>query len=253
MISLEERMQRYESVFEGIVQPRTPIIVRLDGSNFSSYTEQLDSKPFNRKFIALMDKTAHEVCSRVQSVKFAYVASDEISLLIHPYKRFTSEPPFGGRIQKIVSITAGIASAFFTMNSWMLWKNDDSIDAGQYIDPAYFDARVFTMPENEVANYFVWRQRSYIRNAISGFARTVFSANDLFKKNSDEMLQMMKASGHDFNELSATMQRGRAILYRNSGGYCSIYDTPKFSENRNMFEEMLKTEEPETVHNQTTI
>lgn len=201
--SLGDRMKKYEAVTSTYVTPRTPVIIRLDGKAFHSYTRSLP-RPWSEEFIQVMDIAALEVCSEVQGAELAYVQSDEISVLIHTYKNFESLPWLSGRIQKMVSVAASVAGAVFTANSHLIWKGD--------IRPAYFDCRAFCLPEAEVCNYFLWRQQDCTRNSVQMLARSLYSHKECNNKKGPDLQEMCFARGHNWNDLPARHKRGRCAV-----------------------------------------
>ena len=56
-------------------------------------------------------------------------------------------------------------------------------------DSALFDARSFVIPKEEVANYFVWRQRDWERNSIQMFGRSMFSAKQLHEVGCQDIIR----------------------------------------------------------------
>ena len=77
--SLFDRMKSYEDSFRHYLPKRMPIIIRLDGCHFSSYTNG-SNKPFDQNLNDVMNETAKELCGNIQGSKLAYVQSDEISI-----------------------------------------------------------------------------------------------------------------------------------------------------------------------------
>lgn len=219
--SLGDRMKSYEDAFRSHLPPHFPIIIRIDGKAFHSLTKKSD-KPFDADIEQLMDVTALALCDQVQTVQLAYVQSDEISLLLHPYKKLTSQPWFDNNLQKIVSISAATATAAFnnalapwlhkeyttTNEKWLAQKIKDKFETKL---PALFDSRAFILPECEVVNYFIWRQQDAIRNSISMLAQSLFSHKDLHKKTSKDKLEMCAQKGKDWNDLPGYQQRGRCV------------------------------------------
>lgn len=47
---------------------------------------------------------------------------------------------------------------------------------------ALFDARVFSIPKDEVCNCLIWRQQDAIRNSIEAVGQAFFSQRELHKK-----------------------------------------------------------------------
>jgi tRNA(His) 5'-end guanylyltransferase len=99
-----------------------------------------------------MDAAAVALCEGVQGAKLAYVQSDEISVLVRDDQTIHTQPWFDKELDKIVAVTAGIASG------------EMSLRLGRR---AVFDARAFVLPREEVANYFIWRQQDATRNSVS--------------------------------------------------------------------------------------
>lgn len=214
-ISLGDRMKRYEQASQVILPHRLPLIIRVDGKAFSKYTKQLD-KPFDRNFISVMQDVATELCREIQGAQIAFTQSDEVSVLVHGYKKFESEPWFANQVQKITSVAAAVAAATFTAKSWRMWAKlavheNDPRPGLDDIEPAYFDARVFVLPETDVNNYFMWRQRDGIRNSIQMFAGHYFSHKELHKKSTGEMIEMCKSKGADWHALPSSQRQGRCV------------------------------------------
>jgi len=209
--SLEDRMKMYEIAARTVLPRRMPVIIRVDGKAFSKYTKQLPGKPFDRNFISVMESTAIALCQEIQGAQLAYVQSDEISVLVHGYKKFESEPWFGNQVQKMVSVAAAVAAATFTANSWRMWSAATA-PVATGIEPAYFDARAFVLPEADVVNYFLWRQRDCLRNSIQMFASSLYSHSELHKKSTSDMREMCKAKGHDWDALPPSQRKGRCVF-----------------------------------------
>jgi hypothetical protein len=146
-MDLSDRMKKYEEAARSTFPRRMPLIIRVDGKSFSKYTSHLPNKPFNRDFISIMEKVATALCANIQGAELAYSQSDEVSVLVHGYKRFSSDVWYDNQLQKIVSVSAAIASATFTASSYRLWqKSPEDIESGD-ITPVYFDSRAFVLPE----------------------------------------------------------------------------------------------------------
>lgn len=190
---LGDRMKAYENVSKLFLPPRTPIIIRLDGQAFHTFTRQLH-KPFDNNFRAAMELLAQTLLDEIQGATVAYTQSDEISLFLHTYNKFDTNVWFDGNVQKIVSISASFASAYFN---------------SVFIHPknllAKFDSRVFVLPKEEVANYFLWRSRDAIRNAIGAYAEFLFGHKAVLNVKTGDKLNMIPKedwekiySGHKF-------------------------------------------------------
>lgn len=202
--SLGDRMKNnYEKAFNFYLPWRMPLIVRLDGKNFHSFTRaQKMKRPFDDTFIKNMQSLAEFLCEQVATTVFAYSQSDEISLLLHPYRKLDSEPFFRNEVQKIASVTAGLASAYFS-NLYSYHPIETNM--------ATFDARCFVLPEDEVNNYFVWRQQDASSNSVSMVAQSKFSHKELQNKGVKQMQEMMfKKDKTNWARLPVVKKRGFA-------------------------------------------
>ncbi len=227
-MNLSERIKRYEDTYRAVLPFRMPVIVRVDGRAFHTMTRGCE-KPFDSGLAAAMDVTAAALLSGIQSARFAYVQSDEISVLMIDYNRFGSQPWFDGCVSKIISIAASIASVTFTRE----WGR-----------PAHFDARAFAIPERDVRNYFVSRQLDATRNSIQMATRALYSHKQCHGKNTNEMQEMMHDKGVNWNDYPSRWKRGRGLEVANelhSGGFC--IEVPIFSKAPEFFDPYLAIEE----------
>lgn len=208
--SLGERMKRYEGALKLTLPPRMPAIIRVDGRAFHTYTRGL--KPFDLSFKEAMDKVAKTLCKEVANCKLAFVQSDEISLLMCDYHNFESQPYFGGVIQKITSVTAALAAVTMTLESpkFHTLCLDDMMAYGP--QPCTFDSRVFVMPQEDVVNYFIWRQQDWTRNSVQMMARAHFSQAQCQNKDSNALKDMLvNEKGRNWNNIPTWQKRGRVI------------------------------------------
>lgn len=250
-MDLPDRMKKYEEAARVEFPRRMPLIIRVDGKAFSKLTSSLPDKPFNRDFISVMETVATALCMEVQGAELAYSQSDEVSVLVHNYKTFDSEPWFDNQLQKIVSVSAAVASAAFTAKSWRMWqKSPEDIECTD-IKPAYFDARAFVLPEGEVANYFMWRQQDAVRNSVQMHARSLFSHKECHGKNVVTMKEMCAAAGSPWENLTPTIRKGRCVKknYVNGVrmGWHVDTDIPMFGEKRSYIESLLATQSEEAA------
>lgn len=201
--SLGDRMKGYEAASATNLPGRMPIILRLDGKAFHSYTRDLP-RPWCPALIDVMNATAMALCKQIQGAQLAYVQSDEISILVIGYQTHTSQTWFERNLQKMVSVSAGIASATFTAASGVLRNGT--------IKPAVFDSRVFVIPENDVCNCFIWRQQDATRNSQQMLARSLYANAELFKKNTSQLQEMCFQKGRNWNDEPTSYRRGRCIV-----------------------------------------
>lgn len=165
-------------------------LVMLDGRTFSSYCKKFN-RPYDDEFIRIMNETCIELLARCNNVCFGYVQSDEINLILRNTSDREEDLWFKGRISKIISIMASIASSKF--NELIIKK--EVIQEGKPIDSIKlieFDCRVWNVPSiNEAIDWIVYRQRDCIRNSKLALAQNYFSYNELVNKKSDEQIQMV--------------------------------------------------------------
>ena len=80
-----------------------------------------------------------------------------------------TEPWFNNHLQKLVSLSASIATLAFNKYYEAELHHDFKDDVKPYVSGiwcAQFDARAFVLPKEEVVNYFIWRQQDATRNSI---------------------------------------------------------------------------------------
>lgn len=197
--NLSERMKDfYENRTKTFLPRRTYTLIRLDGKAFHTYTRGLE-KPFDDKLINDMDETAKYLCKNIQGAKFAFVQSDEISILLTDFDKLQTSAWLNGNVQKITSISASLATAKFNE----LRPNKIAL----------FDSRVFTISSNvEIENYFISRQQDTVRNSISSVAQSLYSNTELYKVNVDEMQELCFKKGVNWNEFDPKKKRGRIIV-----------------------------------------
>jgi len=204
---LGKRMkEQYEQRTRILLPRRTYTIIRLDGKAFHTYTRGL-KRPYDEGFMRVMDETAMFLCQEIQGAQMAYVQSDEISILLTDFERDTTDAWFNGNIQKMVSVSASLATGKF--NEWMTTNWGGSVKPKGL---AFFDARVFTIPDPiEVENYFIWRQKDAVRNSISMLAQSLYSHKELNGKSQSNMHDMIIAKGKNWNDVPDGFKRGRTI------------------------------------------
>lgn len=239
--TLGDRMKGYENVCRFYLPRRVPVIIRIDGRAFHTFTRGLQ-KPFDSRFVEIMQETALELVKRVSGCKMGYVQSDEISLLVTNNDTLETEPWFANNLQKLVSLSASIATVTFNR----LWSEhladvEFFCDSEAYVDKwrknlnsATFDARAFILPEEEVTNYFIWRQQDAIRNSIQSTAQANFPEKELRGVNTKKMKEkLLSEKGIDWDKLPIHLQRGTCV------DRCYHCDIPVFTQDREFIEKYL--------------
>lgn len=221
--SLGNRMKfAYENRYRFYLPEKIPVIIRLDGKSFHTFCRGL-KKPFDDLFIEAMQKTMLELCSNISDCKLGYVESDEISLFLMQTKR-ESEPWFSNNLQKIVSVSASMATMYFNkffselVDNYVIDVNDsDCIQYHKVLKEkkgnAIFDSRAFILPEHEVINYFIWRQQDCTRNSIQSLAQSLYPVNEI-KGIKNNVLQdkIFTEKGINWNDLTTVKKRGTCAV-----------------------------------------
>lgn len=110
--NLGDRMKIYENVTRTYLTRRTPVIIRIDGKAFHTFTRGF-VKPFDDILVETMQDTMKYLCENIEGCVLGYTQSDEITLVLCDYKKLTSQAWFDNNIQKMCSISASIATLEF--------------------------------------------------------------------------------------------------------------------------------------------
>lgn len=217
--SLGDRMKEfYENRSKTYLTRRTPVIIRLDGKAFHTFTKGL-KKPYDEVFHNTMNATTQYLCENIQGCKLGYTQSDEITLLLTDYDTLTTDAWFGYNVQKMCSVAASMATMafnkFFTkfFNEIFTYGKDEPEEYTRVlfnkIGIAMFDARCFSIPKEEVTNCFIWRQQDCTRNAIQMLGQCNFSHKALQNKSCSDIQDMlMLEKGINFNDMPTEFKRG---------------------------------------------
>lgn len=220
--NLGTRMKSYEYVTRNFLTKRVPVIIRLDGKAFHTFTKGM-KKPFDEVLIRTMQDTAKYLCENIQGCKIAYTQSDEITLLLTDYETIDTESWFNYNIQKMVSVSSSMATLsfnkFFRFNVETMINKDIEINyylkLKNKIDNALFDSRVFNIPKEEVCNCFIWRQQDATRNSIQMVGQYYFSHKELNKKNCNEIQEMLfSQKGINWNDYSVYLKKRKLYCKR---------------------------------------
>jgi tRNA(His) guanylyltransferase len=199
---LEARMRALEWFHSLIVLPGAWTIIRVDGRSFSRFTELHFDKPFDVRFSALMVETAHALLTELGG-RYAYTESDEISVVLDPASEL-----FGREVEKLVSLSASIATATFTHA------------AGE---PAGFDSRIWLgTGADDVVDYLSWRQADATRCALYGWCYWTLRKEGRSQAQATRDLERTTVSGKNgllfdrginFDELPAWQRRGVGLWW----------------------------------------
>lgn len=227
--SLGDRMKKnYEDRTRYFLPRRTYTLIRIDGKCFHSLTKQCN-RPFDEELIKVMDYTALELCKNIMGCQLAYVQSDEISLLLTDFNNDQTQAWFDGNLQKIASVSASMATAYFNSMS-------NICDRVKKI--AMFDSRVFTMSDAvEVENYFIWRQKDATRNSIQMVAQSLYSQKELQGVSTKDLQEKIFQKGINWNDYNAGFKRGRVALKRDLEYI--VENPPIFTEDREYLKNLI--------------
>lgn len=223
--SLGDRMkENYENRAKTYLVRRMPVIIRLDGKAFHSFTKGLN-KPYDVIFHDTMNSTLQYLCENIQGCKLGYTQSDEITLLLTDYDTLDTDAWFDNNVQKICSVSASMATMAF--NKYFRFYRDGYVDSvmalqdydtgSDYLEALYkcmekgamFDSRCFNIPEDEVTNCFIWRQQDATRNAIQMLGQCNFSHKELHGKSCNDIQDMlMLQKSINFNDMPTEFKRG---------------------------------------------
>lgn len=239
MTSLADRMKDYEGRAQTRLLPRLPVLLRLDGKAFHTYTRRL-IRPWDERLARAMWAAAAHVCAQAQGARIAYVQSDEISILLTDWETFNTEAWFDYRVQKLTSVAASLCAVAFHEAA----REQLGADLPRIL-PA-FDARVWSLPRHEVCNYFIWRQQDAVRNSIAALGQSLYSPADLHGKNSAAVQELVWAKGINWNDSPTWAKRGACIARHTDeepeakrSSWLVDLETPTFAQNRAYIERFL--------------
>ena len=258
--TLGDRMKNnYENISRYYLTRRMPVIIRIDGKSFHTFTRGF-KKPFDDVFVKTMQDTMKYLCENIQGCVLGYTQSDEISLVLVDYAELTTDAWFGNNLQKMCSVSASMATMAFNKFFYGNMPADEE-NSGTYYKAlekgAMFDSRVFTIPKEEVCNALIWRQQDATRNSIQSVGQANFSQKELHGKscnNIQDMLMIQK--GINWNDYATTLKRGSCCIkvddglteYDEAGNICGYTqrskwitdnEIPIFSQNRNYIEKLI--------------
>lgn len=267
-------MKGYENITRNYLTRRVPAIIRLDGKAFHTFTRGM-VKPFDPIMTQAMQQTMKSLCENIQGCVLGYTQSDEITLVLTDYATIKTDAWFGYNIQKAVSVAASMATLAFDREFIIAHGDwfDKSFDNGESDQPGFsqldslctsrqhcamFDARIFSIPKEEVCNCLIWRQQDATRNSIEAVGQAYFSQKELDKKNQSDVQEMLWSKfGVNWNNLPVENKRGSCCIKqsfqapmddpRNPGQQITVarrrwvvdHEIPIFTQDRGYIEKLL--------------
>lgn len=198
--TLGDRMKAFEMAEAGrMLIPGLPIMCRLDGRSFSQFTKGL-KRPYDERMSSLMCATAKFIAEETNA-KIVYTQSDEISVVLYT-DNLESQTFFDGRIQKLTSVIASMATAYFNKHlSAYLPEKANKLPM--------FDCRVWNLPSlEEVCKCLLWRELDATKNSISMAAQHYYSHKELHEKNGSEKIEMLHKKGIIWDKYPSFFKRG---------------------------------------------
>lgn len=231
---LAKRMKEYESVSKTRLIKRMPVIIRIDGRSFHTFTKGFQ-RPFDKVLIKSMQDTMKYLCENIQGCVLGYTQSDEITLVLIDYQTLDTSPWFDNEVQKISSISASMATMAFN-KFFRHAVEEDILEYKCSLTPqcveiqqktekyhrilreavskgAMFDARCFNLSKEEVTNNLYWRQLDATRNSIQMVGQAYFSHKELQNKNCNEIQDMLLTQkGINWNNFATHLKRGSCCI-----------------------------------------
>ena len=245
--SLGDRMKSYEAVSKTHLMRRTPVIIRLDGKAFHTFTRGLE-KPFDKVFVKLMQDTMLDLCREIQGCVLGYTQSDEITLVLVDYQDRNTCAWFDNQVQKMVSVSASLATLYF--NKHLDHYIEGEFDYDREIkwtskkNKAIFDSRVFNIPQYEVCNNLIWRQQDATRNSINSIAQSLYPHKELqgIGKN-DLQNKMLTEKDVNWNNYPTHLKRGCCAIKDECGRWSLDLEIPIFTDDRNYIDRLVLIDE----------
>lgn len=227
---LGNRMKRYEAVSDDYLLRRVPVIVRIDGRAFHTFTRGM-KRPFDDDILLeSMRQTMKYLCENIGGCVFGYTQSDEITLVLTDYKTIHTEPWFGYRKSKVISICSSMATWKFNdtfrrlveagYNEYFeVWDRKDEDDKlwntyNKAVEKgALFDCRAFNVPIDDVCNNIIWRQADASRNSVEQVGHFYFSDKELYKKSVNDIQDMLVLQKNvNWNDFPVHLKRGSSCI-----------------------------------------
>lgn len=201
--AMGDRHKAFESREAGWrLMPGLPVVIRLDGKAFHTFCRGLP-KPFDERLSLAMRETTKALVAETHAA-IGYTQSDEITLAF-PNQDPAKPMMYDGKVQKLCSVLAGLASAKFNR------EIQARIPEKAHLLPV-FDARAFSYPTLDLAaENFLWRETDATRNSLTMAASAYYSPKDLHRAGYAQKHEMLHAKGINWNDYPPAFKRGTYI------------------------------------------
>ncbi len=223
--TFEAQMRALEYYHALRVIPGAWIVLRVDGRSFTRFTATRFEKPFDATLHGHMVGTMRALLTELHGL-YAYTESDEISVLLPP-----TWDLFDREVEKLVSISASVASATFTL-------------ACQTV--AQFDSRIWLgVGEAEVVDYFRWRQEDAARGSLHSASYWAIRRDGLTEQAATAALhgrsvaeknELLFQHGINYNNLPTWQRRGAGLYWEpyKKAGYDPVRQEPTVAQRRRL-------------------
>lgn len=197
--SLGDRHKRFEGLSNQYMMSDLPIMVRLDGRAFHTFTKGL-KRPYDARFSVCMIETTKFLVKETNAL-IGYTQSDEITLILPA----ASEHIFGGRKSKIESITAALASTCFF--KYLITNLPEKT-----MQTPVFDSRCWQYPNEELCvESLIWREADATRNSLTMACSAYFSQKQLQGVGRSKQHDMLHSVGVNWNDYPTYFKRGTYV------------------------------------------
>lgn len=209
IITLKDRVNSYQTIYSQKIMPRLPIVITINGRSFRRITSKIE-KPFSLEFLNVMCATMVKLCHEIEGAVFAYMFSDEITIIVRNDQSLETQAWFQNDIQAMVSVSASIATLEFNSAA----KSCDLLLIGE----PTFVSNVFAVPNlTEAANVIVCKQQlAQHRSLTSAVLHELTKkygddAIDILQnRTSEEKEELLQEYGIHFNSYPTAYRRGVA-------------------------------------------
>jgi len=250
--SLGDRMKEYyENRAKTYLVRRMPVIIRLDGCHFHTFTRGF-VKPLDKRLLETMQETTLALCESIQGCVFGHTQSDEITLVLVDYNTIITNAWYDYQVEKMCSVSAAMATLYFNkifrrkiheftnkhhgVLTDVKTYGEELVDSVDKLLKSYnraieqgalFDSRCFNIPISEVCNCILWREKDAERNSINGLGQSMFSHKELQNKNTKQVQDMLfEKYGINWNNLTTVEKRGTAVVKDENGKWTIDEEMP---------------------------